>query len=489
MKKVLTLLLCAAMLCSLCACGGTAEAVALTTGTETAEESSAMLGTEDAQILLSALTEKYDADAVVLKSGEVEVPWGVYYSIIANNLSSFVYYYGGLPTDYTSVMASGETMDAVLLESAESYACRIAAIRRESPLSKEERDEAYESYWNALLSQTGDEETLLAQLAAAGYTTSTFRFVNEANIDIERVFTDLYGAAGEKITAEQAEKWCADNGYVRTKHILLMTDDETLTEEDKAEKKQQLEDIRTGLLAIEDSGEREAAFDEKMNALSEDTGLAMYPDGYVYQSGTMVPEFEEAAFALEAYALSEVVETDYGYHLLMALPVESDSVMEYDSSYMPVTVADTVANEDFSARLAQWAGEMEVHYTPEFEGFTIQSLFEGYQERIDSYAALLAGDGMGSDGKLHIYPYGACEVADTSDSTFIDAARYYESGHLILTIQGREEAFVNVPAAVWEQFKASEVKGTYYKKYLKGNALYKVSGVPAGKDIVTVIEE
>lgn len=80
-------------------------------------------------------------------------------------------------------------------------------------------------------------------------------------------------------------------------------------------------------------------------------------------------------------------------------------------------------------------------------------------------------------------------MADTTDSAVIDAARYYESGHLILTIAGKEEVFSHVPASLWEQFQASDAKGTFYKKYLKGNVNYRIPGVPAGKDFTPIVVE
>lgn len=61
----------------------------------------------------------------------------------------------------------------------------------------------------------------------------------------------------------------------------------------------------------------EADFDEMMFMYSEDSGLKAYPDGYTIRRGEMVKAFEDAAFALEKGEMSEVVESELGYHIIL----------------------------------------------------------------------------------------------------------------------------------------------------------------------------
>ena len=80
-------------------------------------------------------------------------------------------------------------------------------------------------------------------------------------------------------------------------------------EEKKTAAKEKAEDIYERILAGED-------FDTLMHEYSEDPGLATQPDGYTFGKGQMVPEFEEAAYALEIGEVSEIVESDFGYHII-----------------------------------------------------------------------------------------------------------------------------------------------------------------------------
>jgi len=96
---------------------------------------------------------------------------------------------------------------------------------------------------------------------------------------------------------------------VRAKHILILTEDpqtgEALSKKEQANAKKQIEDIAKKLKNGED-------FDALMNEYCQDPGIIQNPDGYVFTAGEMVPEFEEAAFALKEGEISGIVETSYG---------------------------------------------------------------------------------------------------------------------------------------------------------------------------------
>ncbi|MEI3085881.1 MAG: peptidylprolyl isomerase [Oscillospiraceae bacterium] len=80
----------------------------------------------------------------------------------------------------------------------------------------------------------------------------------------------------------------------------------------------------------------------------------------------MVPEFENAVKALEAYEVSEPVQSDYGYHIILRLPDDPDSVIDYTSQNTPMTARKYWANADYAERMETVLGETKLEYVPGF---------------------------------------------------------------------------------------------------------------------------
>ncbi len=92
---------------------------------------------------------------------------------------------------------------------------------------------------------------------------------------------------------------------IRAAHILISTE--------RRDKADALEAINALKAEIDDG----ADFGEKAQQASDCPSGTRGGDLGMFGKGMMVPEFEQAAFALAPKGLSDVVETDFGYHLIM----------------------------------------------------------------------------------------------------------------------------------------------------------------------------
>ncbi len=94
-------------------------------------------------------------------------------------------------------------------------------------------------------------------------------------------------------------------------------------------------------------------------------------------------------------------------------------------------------------------------------------------------------DGLGEDGKIHVYLVGNGEKVSTPKSSFIVYIVYYkESEHLIVCINnkkndneydeknGKEYVYANISESLWEDFKKAESTGTFYNAEIKGHTKF-----------------
>ena len=73
--------------------------------------------------------------------------------------------------------------------------------------------------------------------------------------------------------------------------------------------------------------------------VSQDPGRSYYPNGYlVTEDADFLPEFKEAALALEENQYSGIVETDAGYHIILRRPIRQYVADQYLSDLISVAM-------------------------------------------------------------------------------------------------------------------------------------------------------
>jgi peptidyl-prolyl cis-trans isomerase C len=109
---------------------------------------------------------------------------------------------------------------------------------------------------------------------------------------------------------------------VSASHILISTE-EGDTDEVKAEKKAQLEKIKADIAAG-------ASFEDQAKEHSSCPSSEQGGSLGTFGRGQMVPEFETAAFSMEPGAVSDIVETQFGYHLIKVTDRQAEGTRSFE---------------------------------------------------------------------------------------------------------------------------------------------------------------
>lgn len=221
-------------------------------------------------------------------------------------------------------------------------------------------------------------------------TDESIQFIFEMNYYYE----NLYNAVTHEPSTDEL------NGYLyRVKHILVKTVDDSMTplpEEEIAGKKTQAEDLLAQLQAADDLP---AKFDELMNEYSEDRaqdGTLNGADGYLAGPGEMVAEFETASKALKDGELSGLVESTYGYHIILRLPTDVTEEELADSEY-----ADNFRMDALEEQMDQWIEEADVTRADALSGLNAVDFYvrlAAYQQALSEQQQADAPEESGSVG-------------------------------------------------------------------------------------------
>ena len=344
---------------------------------------------------LTGVTDPYQTtagiagDTVVAKAGDVEITadWLLYFTAVSASNYAQIYTAAEIPWD--TQVEEGKTLEASILEDALDSAVMYELISEKARAEGLSFSvDAQKSLANGLVSmasQAGSDELLEHTLWANALTQDLFSRQFEASDLYNQLQNLLYGeGAAEYPADEQVLAYAQDElGYYKAKHILLKTVDTSkpITDEDGnqtgeyeplddavvAEKKALAEDLVSQLQAAADKA---ALFDQLMAEYSEDTdssGNLNGPDGYTAAPGQMVAPFEEAAKALAVGEVSGIVESSYGYHIILRLPLDP---ADFREDYVAKLMND---------RYQGWLAETPVETTEAYSQIDPSSFFEQLQ--------------------------------------------------------------------------------------------------------------
>ena len=189
----------------------------------------------------------------------------------------------------------------------------------------------------------GGEEGLKSALEASGLTLADLKEDIETNIKIEKLM-----AKDIEITEDEVKSYYEENKSnfdtpesIEVSHILV---------EDKETAQEILDKLKAG----ED-------FAELAKEYSTDTATAEKGGelGFI-TSGEMVEEFEKAAFALKVGEISDIVKTDYGYHIIKATDYKEAKESTYEDS--KELAKEAALAEKISSEYSTWVQELKTKY-------------------------------------------------------------------------------------------------------------------------------
>jgi len=341
------------------------------------------------------LYASHQPDEVVMTINGKDVTWKEYFYFVnanANTVSSYLSSMQayGLAADWEDELSEGETyLDYVTnyTEDAIRQMITIESIAEENGASitvedQQAMDAEAESTKVAVCGEGATDEDFDAFLAQQYMDRAFYDRIGRVNYLYQNGFTAIYGENGALVSDEDALSYLEGMGYMSVNHILYLTTDmstgeelDAATVEDKLAGAQQMSEyLKT--LEVESQEELVARFVELKAQECEDTGKTAYPNGYVFLPGTMVAEFEEASKALAEYEVSEPVQSSYGYHVIIRLPLDPDAVIEYSSEGTALTARSMYANEQYGILLQQYHDAQVVEYAPGFENLSIADFLE-----------------------------------------------------------------------------------------------------------------
>ena len=289
---------------------------------------------------------------VVLKIGNTDVS----YAMLRYYLLAFSRAYGG---DDTAVWQNAALNEIMTIGAINQFAEKNNIV-----LPDAVRDNLNASLLEIINSFEGTEMTYAEALEGDFLTDTVFRDIQENYILRYYIQATQFMENSEFFSVEDQDitDYIHDK-YIRVKHILIKTTD--LDDAQKAE-------ARNRANTIAEQAANGADFEALVKEYSED---GMDPEtGYYFTYNEMVPEFEEASYALEIDQVSGVVESTYGYHIIKKYAMDDTYILENEE--LRSAALETISTAKFEEALNKELQDISVTYYGEYESATEAILAE-----------------------------------------------------------------------------------------------------------------
>lgn len=267
---------------------------------------------------------------------------GSYSFSLADYRNCYADFYKKYGNDTTTAVSSKLDVTEYL----KSFAgIKMVADKFDVSISSNQLIDLLEKYYYSRVYYGSSYESLLEQ----NNTTDKSNLSNSVlSLFYTQAFIDVFGKNAVLGFTNQDVLTLAKD-YICAKHILISNETDNALE------------LANQVLDLANNG---ADFDELISKYGQDPGMNSSPNGYYFTKGMMVKEFEDAAYALSEGQISDIVKTDYGYHIIKRMQFDDNAFLKTNEA---VQLAYNLNIQKGISYFESLTSDIQVVYSPDFE--------------------------------------------------------------------------------------------------------------------------
>jgi hypothetical protein len=328
----------------------------------------------------NAAMATFPPDTPMIRSGELIITWGEFYAFLFRTVTNLFSSYG-IDIDWSEEIDDGLSLADLVLdfatEEALSFMTYEYGIKALGLTLSDDDIASLNEDIDYLIELYGSKEALEDSLRENSgiYSFEIFEKLIRVESFVDLIAEELYGENALSFPDESVAEYASQNGYMMALHILRLK-----TEDGDDTPLNEIEAILTQLNEQVGSDDFEEFFKELMLEESEDIGgLMSFPAGYLFQHSDMVEPFSDACEELEIGQMSGIVETVFGYHIILRIPIDYDAIpIAFANEGRAPTLRQLAVFYDFEVLMHEWRNSLEdrLVFSPEYHSIDLETMFK-----------------------------------------------------------------------------------------------------------------